>query len=116
MIPLRARKSDMSPGMSQLLTAAQKRHLRAIAHSLKPVILMGAKGLSEALVAELNLALDRHELVKVKLAAEDREARDAALDHLASECGAQIVQRIGNIGVLFRRNKEKPLIVLPRSP
>lgn len=102
--------------MSQPLTAAQKRHLRAIAHSLKPVILMGAKGLSEALVNELKLALERHELVKVKLAAEDREARDAALDQLAKDSDSQIVQRIGNIGVLFRRNKEQPLIVLPRSP
>lgn len=101
--------------MSQPLTAAQKRHLRALAHGLKPVILMGAKGLTDALLKELDVALEHHELVKVKLSADDREARDATLDQLANQSQAAIVQRIGNIGVLFRRNKEKPLIVLPRG-
>lgn len=102
--------------MAQVLSAAQKRHLRALAHSLKPVILMGAKGLSDALVAELRLALERHELVKVKLVAEDHEARDALIEALTAATGAALVQRIGNIAVLFLRNAEKPLIVLPRAP
>lgn len=101
--------------MAQALTAAQKRHLRALAHALKPVILMGAKGVSDALIAELEIALDRHELLKVKLTGEDREARDAALDALTAATGAALVQRIGNIAVLFRRNAEQPLIVLPRG-
>ena len=102
--------------MSQPLSAAQKRHLRALAHALKPVILMGAKGLTDALLKELDIALEHHELVKVKISAEDRETRDATLDQLASRSQAVIVQRIGNIGVLFRRNQQKPLIVLPRGP
>lgn len=101
--------------MAQALTAAQKRHLRSLAHGLKPVILMGAKGVSDALIAELGIALDRHELVKVKLSGEDREARDAAIDQLTAATGAALVQRIGNMAVLFRRNAEQPLIVLPRG-
>lgn len=100
--------------MSQVLSAAQKRHLRSLAHDLKPVILMGAKGLTDALVAELELALDHHELVKVKLSGEDRDDRNAVVDQLLSRTGAALVQRIGNLAVLFRRNREKPLIVLPR--
>jgi len=102
--------------MAQVLTAAQKRHLRALAHSLKPVILMGAKGCTEALLAELAIALDRHELVKVKVTGEDRDERDAVIAQLQTTTGAALVQRIGNIAVLFRRNAEKPLIVLPRGP
>lgn len=101
--------------MSQVLSAAQKRHLRALAHDLKPVILMGAKGLTDALVAELKLALDHHELVKVKLAGEDRDDRNAVVDELLARTEAALVQRIGNLAVLFRRNREKPLIVLPRG-
>ena len=102
--------------MAQSLSAAQKRHLRALAHHLKPVILMGAKGLSEALIAELRLALDRHELVKVKLAAEDHEQREAVIAELTSATGAALVQRVGHTAVLFLRNTKQPLIVLPRAP
>lgn len=102
--------------MAQSLSAAQKRHLRALAHHLKPVILMGAKGLSEALIAELRLALDRHELVKVKLAAEDKEEREALIEALCEATGAALVQKIGNVAVLFLRNTKQPLIVLPRHP
>ncbi|MCK7593273.1 ribosome assembly RNA-binding protein YhbY [Pseudomarimonas salicorniae] len=102
--------------MAQSLSAAQKRHLRALAHHLKPVILMGAKGVTESLTAELALALERHELVKVKLAADDREERDAVIEALTSATGAALVQRIGNIAVLFLRNTKQPLIVLPRAP
>lgn len=101
--------------MAQILSPVQKRHLRALAHHLKPVILMGAKGASDALTAELRLALERHELVKVKLAADDREAREALSDALVKATGAALVQRIGNIAVLFLRNAEQPLIVLPRA-
>jgi RNA-binding protein len=102
--------------MAQTLSAAQKRHLRALAHHLRPVILMGAKGPSDALLSELQLALERHELVKVKLAAAEREERDALIDTLTSATGAALVQRIGHVAVLFLRNAKQPLIVLPRAP
>lgn len=101
--------------MAATLNTAQKRHLRALAHDLKPVILMGAKGLTDALVAELEIALDHHELVKVKLTGEDREQRDQITAALRARTGAEVIQRIGNQAVLFRRNSKKPLIVLPRG-
>jgi RNA-binding protein len=77
---------------------------------------MGAKGPSESLLAELQQSLERHELVKVKLAADAREERDALIDVLTSATGAALVQRIGHIAVLFLRNAKQPLIVLPRAP
>ncbi|HRQ35933.1 MAG: ribosome assembly RNA-binding protein YhbY [Chiayiivirga sp.] len=96
------------------LTSNQKRYLRGLAHPLKPVILVGAKGVTEALLAELDLALDHHELVKVRIAAEDRDARDAGIAILIERSGAQLVQRVGNIACLFRRNPEAPQVPLPR--
>lgn len=100
--------------MPKALSPSQVRHLRGLAHALKPVVQMGAKGLSDALLAELEIALNDHELVKVKLAAEDREARDALLPALVERSGAALVQRIGNVAVLYRARSEKPGIVLPR--
>lgn len=96
------------------LTSAQKRYLRGIAHGLKPVVLVGAKGVTPGLVAETVEALQIHELIKVKVAAGDRDTRDAWIAELTAACEASLVNRIGNIGLLYRRRDDKPLIVLPR--
>lgn len=101
--------------MSQAITSAQKRYLRGLAHPLKPLILVGGKGVTDALLAELELTLDRHELIKVKVAAEDRETRDAWIDALAERSGAALVQRVGHTVTLYRARPDKPEIVLPRS-
>ena len=96
------------------LTSAQKRYLRGLAHDLKPVILVGGKGVTDGLVAETTSALGIHELIKVKVAAEDREARDLAIATLADAADAALIARIGNIAVLFKPRADKPLIALPR--
>jgi len=101
--------------MSPALTNAQKRYLRGLAHDLKPVVLVGAKGVTPALVAELDGALEQHELLKIKVAAEDREIRDQWIGELAEQSGAALVGRIGHVAVLYRRRKDKPLVILPRA-
>ncbi len=101
--------------MSTPLSNPQKRYLRGLAHDLKPVILVGAKGPAEALLAELDNALERHELLKVKIAAEDRDTRDIWISQLVGQSKSELVGRIGNIAVLFRRSKDKPLIILPKN-
>ena len=101
--------------MPVALSAAQKRYLRGLAHDLKPVILVGAKGVTPSLVAELRLALEQHELIKAKVAAEDRETRDAWIAELAEQSDAALVNRIGHTAVLYRRREDKPFIVLPRG-
>jgi len=101
--------------MTAPLTNPQKRYLRGLAHDLKPVILVGAKGPGEPLLAELDLALERHELLKVKFAADDRETRDTWIDTLVAGSGAALVGRIGNIAIVYRRSKDKPLIILPKA-
>jgi RNA-binding protein len=97
------------------LAAAQKRYLRGLAHDLKPVILMGGKGLTDALIAELDLALERHELLKVKVAAGDRDTRDAWIEQLVQRSGAALIQRVGNMATLYRPSSDKPQIVLPKG-
>jgi RNA-binding protein len=97
------------------LTNAQIRFLRGQAHGLKAMLQIGAKGLTDAVVAEVELALEHHELIKVKVAAEDRDARDAMVAELAGRSGAALVQRIGNVAVLYRQSTDHRQIVLPRA-
>lgn len=101
--------------MPAALSNAQKRYLRGLAHELKPVILVGAKGVTAPLLAELDLALEQHELIKAKIAAEDRETRDAWIEALAEGSGAALVGRIGHVAVLYRARKDKPLVILPKG-
>ncbi|MFC4525695.1 ribosome assembly RNA-binding protein YhbY [Dyella halodurans] len=96
------------------LSPSQRRYLRSLAHDLHPVILLGAKGATEAVLKELDLALAHHELVKVKLSGGDKEERDAQISFLADGTRAESVQQIGHIVVLFRRNEEDPKLALPR--
>ncbi len=96
------------------LSASQRRYLRSSAHPLKPVILLGARGVTDSVLAELGRALDHHELVKVKLAGTDRAGRSAQVDALLAASGAELVQQIGHIAALYRRNPDAPRLALPR--
>jgi len=86
------------------LTAADKKQYRAIAHNLNPVIIVGDKGLSEGLMDELNRALDDHELVKIKIAIGDRDERAALITEITSKSKSELVQSIGKVAVLLRKN------------
>lgn len=97
------------------LTNAQIRFLRGQAHDLKAMLQVGGKGITDALVAEVDGALEHHELIKIKAAASDRELRDAMIADLAARSDAALVQRIGNVAVLYRPAKDKRQIVLPRT-
>ena len=101
--------------MPTVLTSAQTRFLRGQAHDLKAMLQVGGKGITDALVKEIDLALENHELVKVKIAASDREARDAMIEQITSRTDAALVQRIGHTAAIYRPGKDKRQIVLPRS-
>ena len=101
--------------MSIALTSAQNRFLRGQAHDLKAMLQVGGKGVTPALLAELDGALEHHELVKIKVAAADRDERDALIEALTEQSGAALVQRIGHVAVLYRPSKDKRQIVLPRN-
>jgi RNA-binding protein len=101
--------------MPSSLTNAQIRFLRGQAHGLKAMLQVGAKGVTDAVAAEVDLALEHHELIKIRVAAEDRDARDAMIGDLAERTGSALVQRIGNVAVLYRQSKDHRQIVLPRA-
>ena len=96
------------------LTNKQKQYLKGLAHSLKPVVLLGQHGLTEGVLAEIDLALNFHELIKVKVAAEDREVKTLIMDAIIRETGALKVQSIGHMLTLYRSSEEKK-ISLPRA-
>lgn len=95
------------------LTERQRRHLRGLAHPLKPVVRLGAAGLTDAVARETTRALADHELIKVKAPGGDREARDALFDALAERTASALVHRIGNVAVLYRPNPRLPRILIP---
>lgn len=99
----------------QALNEHQKRHLRRLGHELKPVVLMGAAGLTPTVLEEVDRALDDHELIKVKIVADDREQREAIIQRICRESDAHLVQAIGKIALLFRRSRieKKRRIALP---
>lgn len=84
-----------------------RKSLKAQAHHLKPIILIGAKGLTEAVVAETNNALLTHELIKVKINGTEKEDRIAMTHDLCLQLQAELVQVIGNTAILYRKNEEK---------
>jgi RNA-binding protein len=98
------------------LTEPQRKLLRSLAHPRKPIVTIGRNGLTEAVLQELGKALDHHELVKVKVNIGEREDRNAAVHALCEQTGSTLIQRIGFIAVLFRRNTEKPVISLTGTP
>jgi RNA-binding protein len=95
------------------LSEKQRKHLRGLGHALKPIILIGNAGASDAVVAEAARALEDHELVKVRVSGMDRDTRDEALESLATRTKSEMVGRIGHTALLYRRNPQKTRIVLP---
>jgi RNA-binding protein len=95
------------------LSEKQKKHLRRLAHPMHPIVMLGNAGLTDGVVSELERALTDHELVKVGARVGDRDARNAALSTLAARTASELVQRIGNVGVFYRRSKTLPKIVIP---
>ena len=89
------------------LTESQRKNLRRLGHGLNPVVMIGAAGLSDAVLEEAEGALDHHELVKIKVRVGDRAARDGIIGRLCAETGAELVQRIGHMALLYRANPDR---------
>ena len=93
------------------LTTKQKQHLKGLAHSLKPVVQLGANGFTEAVLFEIDNALAHHELIKVKIAAEDREEKNLIIDAIVRETNAVKVQVIGHTLVLYKQSAETKISI-----
>jgi len=88
------------------LTAAQKKQYRAIAHSLNPVVIISENGITDGVKAELDRALNDHELIKVKIALTERDDRAVIIEELVEETKAELIQVIGKIAIILRRVKK----------
>lgn len=87
------------------LSIHERKRLRQIGHALNPVVMLGGQGLTEAVVEEINRALNDHELIKIKIAGEDREARQTAIEEISKVTEAEVVQTIGKIALLYKKAK-----------
>ena len=96
------------------MTNSQRRFLKGRAHTLKPVVTVGNAGLSDSLLEELDLQLESHELLKLRLRVDERDARDEFIAQLLASSGAELVARVGNIAILFRARRREPRLTLPR--
>lgn len=86
-----------------------KKRYRQIGHNLNPIVTIAGKGLSENVLAELDRALEDHELIKVKFAITDREARSQLINEMCSLMNASLIQEIGKVALIFRAaKKSKP--------
>ena len=97
------------------LTKNQIKFLRARCHNLKPVISLGQKGLTEEVLKEIEIAVNFHELVKIKLGSDDKEQRGLLIDQICEKSSSEKVQSIGKTVSVFRRNTKKPVIELPKK-
>jgi putative YhbY family RNA-binding protein len=88
------------------LSPIERKKLKARAHALSPIIHLGNKGVTEAVIAEIGRALDAHELIKVRAGGMERDAREAALAEICARLDAQPVQHIGKVLVVYRKKPE----------
>lgn len=95
------------------LTTKQKQYLKGLAHPLKPVVQLGGNGLTEGVIAEIDSALNHHELIKVKVPSDDRDEKALIMDAIVGETKSNKVQTIGHILVIYRPSQE-PVIKLPK--
>ncbi len=96
------------------LSKKQIKFLRAKCHALKAVIMMGQKGLTEEVLSELEIALTHHELVKIKLAVDDRDVRKQMIAEICEKSQSEEVQSIGKTLSVYRVNPDQAIIELPK--
>lgn len=84
----------------------KKKLLAAQVHQLKPVVMIGNKGLTDAVQAEINEALEAHELIKIRIAGGDRDYRETIMTTVCEHQGAILIKKIGHIFAIYRQRKE----------
>lgn len=88
------------------MNTAFRQSLKAQAHHLNPVVLLGSKGLTDAVVSETDIALNAHELIKVKINGAEKEDRLQIANNLCTQLQAELVQMIGSVAIIYRKNKD----------
>ena len=89
----------------EIIHQQQQRKLRSLAHALKPVVTVGGAGLTPSVLNEIELSLNHHQLLKIKLSCGDKAARIKAREEICNETGGHLIQEIGGIIVIYRKTK-----------
>lgn len=97
------------------MNSKQISYLRGLAHSLNPVVMIGNNGLTENVLKEIDVNLNAHELIKIKVMGDDRELRKQMLEEICAKTNAVAVHHIGKQLVVFRQSADKPRIVVPQK-
>ena len=97
------------------LNEKNKKHLRKLGHELQPLLSTGNAGVTPGFLAELDSTLDHHELLKIRVRSSDRDARDEMIREISVASRAELVQRIGNVALLWRPNPDERKILLPKT-
>ena len=96
-----------------MLSETQKKFLRGLGHDLKPTLIVADAGLSDSVMLEFDATITHHELIKVRIRAADRASRDAIISDLCKNGSAQLITRIGNVALIYRKNEDQPKIPVP---
>ncbi len=98
------------------LTPDQRRHLKSLAHHINPVVMIGNNGLTDAVIREIAINLDAHELIKIRILGDDRALREQYLQQICTDLDAAPVQHIGKLLLIYRPSEtRKNGITLPKS-
>ena len=97
-----------------VLTAKQRQFLKGLAHALEPVVRVGKGGVSEAVITETKKSLAAHELIKVRIDADDSATRKDLAEKLAAATDSGLAATLGKVAILYRAREEKPKIKLPK--
>jgi len=95
--------------MKKKLTEKQKKKLRTLAHKLKPIVIIGDSGLSENVLREIDLSLEHHELLKIRINAADRQERTKLIKKIEAETYSEVIVSIGHIAVIYRTSEQKKI-------
>lgn len=98
------------------LSPIQIRYLRGLAHALNPLVIIGQHGLTESVLKEIGHVLFDHELIKVRVNAEDRQGRIDIIDTICNSHECEFIQRIGHVAVFYKRNPKQNRIRVPKDP
>lgn len=98
------------------ITIQLRNQLRAAAHALRPVVLIGDNGLTEAVLKEIAVHLNVHQLIKIRVAGDDREARLAIYNQICEELHAEPINHVGKVLTVYRQNSDQPDILNPKEP
>ncbi len=114
-VPQHHSKGEAVTACSPTLRGKDRRYLRGLGHHLKPVVLVGDKGLHEGVIAQIEQALEDHELIKVKLRGADAAERREAAVKIFTATGGNVVQILGRTLLVYRRRDDDPKITLPKA-